>query len=1174
MELKDLIGKRILLLDGATGVELRKHVPDENSARGRRFMTHPRPLLSNLDILNLSRPEVVASVHDSYLEAGADIIETNTFNSNALSQREYGTDRLVRDLNLAGARIAVRRARHYSALDPARPRFVAGSMGPTAFSASFPCDSSCQWKRAVDFATLADIYADQAEALVEGGVDMLLIETAYDLLNIRGALHGASRGMERAGRIVPVAVSLTISDTSGRILSGHTPEAVLAAVAPYSPVALGFNCSAGPAGLASAVRRLADASPFPVIFYPNAGLPGPDGAYDVDPDKFVAELRPLLDKGLLCIVGGCCGTTPEHIARLSEFLSASGLKPRPAGARHLPAWLSGLEAFGGDTGFINVGERCNVAGSRKFLRLVAGGDAAGALDVARRQVEAGAMILDINMDDPMLDAPEEMQRFLRLLGSDPTASSVPWMIDSSDFKVMERALENMAGRGIVNSISLRDGEEDFIRKASIVRRFGAAVVVMLTDERGQAADFDRKIEIARRAVAILTDKCGFDPRDIIIDANVLTVATGMPEHDRHALDFLKAVEWIRGNLPGVRTSGGLSNLSFSFRGNNYIRQAMHAVFLFHAVRAGLDMAIMDPGMRLTYSDIEPELLDRIEDVILCRRPDAASRLIDIASRYSDRKVTDAQVVATVARTPSERISAALIAGDTTTLVGGLDEVVAEAGSASAVVDGPLMDAMEEVGRRFEAGKMFLPQVVKSAAAMQSAVAYLRPMLEQGRNNDAGNGLFLLATVRGDVHDIGKNIAGVVLRCNNFEVVDLGVQVDAAKIVGEALRLRPRFIGLSGLITPSLEEMAVVAAALKEAGIDVPLFVGGAATSELHTALRIAPAYGGVVVRVGDASANPVAALRLIRDYEDEAARIRARQRKLVEEYQSGRGDAVGATPSTRSAMTGRDAVAASVSDELPVPSFTGVRTLPPVTLSEIRPFINYTYFYKCWNVRPGSREADALLADAEDMLDSLEAQGASMTAQVAFYGAYSEGDFIKAAGESIYTPRQNSVADGTPGKALSDYVAPEGAGDHIGCFLVTVGETIRTRLEEYAGSDDSYSRLLLQSLADRLAEAASEWLHRQTRVSLWGYSPDEPLDYQAIRRGEYRGIRPAVGYPSLPDQRLMHTLMRLLRPDDAGVSVTVNGALSPSASVAGFYLASPRARYFMVSPSPTDYKDL
>ena len=1151
MNFNEILGKKILLLDGSMGVELRKLAPDESAVRGRRFMTHSRSLVPNLDILNLSRPEVVEQVHDAYLAAGADIIETNTFNANALSQREYGTEQLVKALNVAGARLAVGRARHYTSLTPERRRYVAGSMGPTAYSASLPSDASSPWQRAIDFDTLAAAYSEQASALIEGEVDMLLIETAFDLLNAKAALEGTERAMEQAGKRLPVIVSMTISDNSGRILSGHTPEAFVAAIAPYAPSAVGFNCSAGPDSLEGVLRRFAAASPYPVIFYPNAGLPDRGGNYTLDPAQYVAALKPLLDDRLINIVGGCCGTTAAHIKQLGEYLQQCA--PRELHAGVAPAWLSGLEAFDDTRGFINVGERCNVAGSRKFLRLVKEGDSDGILEIARNQVSAGAMMLDINMDDPMLDAPREMERFLRLIGSDPTTASVPWMIDSSDFGVVETALKNMAGKGVVNSISLKHGEEDFVAKARLIRRYGAAVVVMLFDEQGQAADYERKIAVAQRAVKILTERCGYEPRDIIIDANILTIATGIAEHDRYALDFLRAVEWIHGNLPGVKTSGGLSNLSFAFRGNNYLRQAMHAVFLYHAVKAGMSMAIMDPGAKVTYADIDGRLLERLEDVILCRRADAAARLIEISGEYSAKEVKGEVPQSEYEPDVLKRLSAALIAGDVHALQRDIDEAVATLGSASAVVEQPLMSAMEEVGRRFEAGKMFLPQVVKSAGVMHSAVEYLRPMLEAGKASGARAGTFLIATVRGDVHDIGKNIAAVVLRCNNFEVVDLGVQVDAEKIVDAALTLRPDFIGLSGLITPSLEEMAVTARALKRAGVSVPLFVGGAATSDLHTALRIAPEYDGVVVRVKDAATNPVVAMRLLQDAAATEQMIRERQRQLVEEYNN----------KTEAAEDRRAeaAKAEQLYDESQIvkPSYTGVKTLPEVSIATVRPYINYTYFYKCWQVAPGSAEAEKVRGDAEALLDELERGGATMRAQVSFHPAYSDGAGIVAGDVRVPTARQKR------GRALCDYIAPQGKGDYIGCFLVTVGEQIRERIGEAKQSADAYAQLLLQSIADRLAEATSEWLHRQVRVELWGYSPDEVLDYEAIRHGNYRGIRPAVGYPSLPEQRLMHTLLKLLAPEQVEVTATVNGALEPSSSVAGFYFASPHARYFSVN---------
>ncbi len=1009
--------------------------------------------------------------------------------------------------------------------------------------------------RAVSFDTLADAYCEQALGLIEGGADLLLIETAFDLLNAKAAAIGARRAMAESHTDIPIVFSFTLSDASGRILSGHTPAAILATVAPFAPLAVGYNCSAGPEGLAEAVRELASVSPFPVIFYPNAGLPDRMGGYSVTAVDFAAAMKPLLAEGIVNIAGGCCGTTPEHIEALAREVEIHNKPHRPDSGAVAP-WLAGLEAFSDGRGFINVGERCNVAGSRKFLRLIKENAIDEAVAIARRQVADGAMILDINMDDGMLDSRAEMSRFLRALGSDPATASVPWMIDSSDFATIEEALKNTGGRAIVNSISLKHGEDEFRRQARIIRSYGAAVVVMLFDERGQADTYERKIEIAARACRILVDECSFEARDIVIDPNVLTIATGMPEHDAYALHFIRAVEWIHNNLPGVKTSGGVSNLSFAFRGNNYLRQAMHAVFLFHAVKAGLSMAIVDPGTKVQYADIAPEHLQLIEDAILCRRPDAAERLSAAAADITGETVhasgSEVTEEASAPSTPEERLIRALQRGDDSSLDADLRFAVERAGSANAVVEHTLMKGMELVGSLFESGKMFLPQVVKSARTMHRAVDILRPFLENGAVKGSSKGCAVLATVKGDVHDIGKNIAAVVLQCNNFEVIDLGVQVEAAAIIKAVKEHNPVFVGLSGLIAPSLEEMARTLSAMRREGITVPVLVGGAATSKLHTALMLAPAYGpeGMVIRVADASQDPVVASRLLRDPEGEKRSVKEQQQALAKEYNTSRNDS-GAEPSAPVEAWDKAAIVK--------PAFTGIRTLQPVSLATVRPYINFTYFLNAWKVVRDTPEAASLLDEAERMLDHLESLGATMLGQTAFYPATGSDSAITTPVATIPTPRQKAAEGRDERLALSDFVAPE--GDYIGCFAVTIGPEIRHELET---ETDSYRHLLLQTIADRLTEATSEWLHRRVRTDLWGYAPDEPEDFQAIRQGRYRGIRPAVGYPSLPDQRLMHTLMAHLAPGEIGITVTENGALSPSSSVAGFYLASPMARYFTV----------
>ncbi len=1157
ISLPQALSRKVLVLDGSTGVVLQRRKLSANDFAGRRFITHPYPLAGNFDILCLSRPEIVEEVHRGYLEAGADIIETNTFNSNRLSQARYGCSHLVAEINRAGAVIARRVADEYESRQPGRRCFVAGSIGPTGVAASLPADVNDPAARQVDFTELADAYAEQAAALIEGGADVLLIETIFDILNAKAAIAGVEQARVTAGSDIPFILSVTISDTTGRLLSGHTLDAFVTAVASARPLAVGVNCSAGPDGLAAYVRDLARKSPFPIIFYPNAGLPDELGQYVETPLSFASTTKTLLDEGLVNIVGGCCGTTPEHIAAIAPLAAAA--EPRTVPESPQTGWLAALDAFYDNRGFINVGERCNVAGSRKFLRLINEKNYHEALDIARKQVSAGAMILDINFDDGLLDARAEMVHFLRLLASDPVTASVPWMIDTSDFDVAEAALQNVPGKAILNSISLKHGEEEFLRRARIVRSYGAAVVVMLFDENGQATDYARKIEIAARAYRLLVDKAGFDPADIVIDPNVLPVATGMKSDDAYALDFIRAVSWIHGNLPGAKTSGGISNLSFAFRGNNYLRQAMHAVFLYHAVKAGMSMAILDPSTKVTYDAIPPELLELLEDVILMRRDDAAARLTAAAAAFSGLSVSaaDSNAASTDRSAPvAERLSHALRSGDDAYLEADLDEAVGEYGSANAVVEGPLMAGMELVGKLYEEGKMFLPQVVKSARTMHRAVEILTPLLEADRPQGAAKATFLLATVRGDVHDIGKNIVKVVLECNNFRVVDLGVQVDAATIIEAIAKHKPDFIGLSGLIAPSLNEMAIVAEALERAGITLPLFVGGAATSELHTALKIAPAYpSGLVVRLADAAQNPVVANRLMASPAEVTESVKARQRQLAEEY-----FARDKAPKCNAGAAKRPEIDWK-NEKITAPDFTGERVTEPLPVADVRPYINWTYFLNCWKVRPDNPAAADLLAEAEKILDEIVAAGASMQATVAFYEAHSTGDAIVAHGVTIPTPRQKPSATRSECLSLCDFIAPEGYHDHLGCFSVTIGTHLRGMLDT---EKDSYRHLLLQSVCDRLAEATSEYLHRQVRRSYWGYVPDEPDDMLAIRRGKYQGIRPAVGYPSLPDQMLMHTLARLISFDAIGVEVTPNGALSPSSTVAGFYFASPHSKYFTV----------
>lgn len=1155
-DIRSLLDRRVLLLDGSTGVQFQRLHLSETEMRGSLLAEHQVNISGNFDILNLTQPQLVEAMHRSYLEAGADIIETNTFNSQALSQAEYQCQHLVEQLNRCGAKIARRTADKYTAANPSRQRFVAGSIGPSAYTLSVGTDINRREWRQVDFDQMRDAYATQAKALIEGGVDLLLIETIFDALNVKACVAAIQLACRQLGiSDFPFILSLTLSDSSGRLLTGQTPEAFLAALSHTQPLAVGFNCSGGPEKLIPFIRRINEISPYYTILYPNAGLPDQLGNYSESPLNFASTINTLLAEGQLNIVGGCCGTTPQHIKALADF--AASAQPRcPSQSAH-PAWLAGLDAFADNLGFINVGERCNVAGSRKFLTLIKEKQYDEAVAVALKQVKAGAMILDINLDDGLLDSTEEMVRFLRLLSAEPEVAAVPWMIDSSSFDIIEAALKNIGGKAIVNSLSLKHGDDEFLRHASIVKQHGAALVVMLFDERGQATTFQHKIEVAKRAYKLLTTH-GWNPRDIIFDPNILTIATGIEEHNSYAVDFIRAVAWIKHNLPGAKTSGGVSNLSFAFRGNNYLRQAMHAVFLFHAIEAGLDMAIVDPTSKVTYNQIEPKLLKAIEDTVLNRKADAAERLIEMAVDYAGIKPGELTTSANFEElSVTQRLINALVNGESTSLTDDLTLAVSEHNNdAAAVVEGPLMQGMEMVGRLFESGKMFLPQVVKSARTMRQAVDFLQPLMEANAVAGSKKGLWLIATVKGDVHDIGKNIAAVVLKCNNFDVIDLGVQVDAATIVKAARQHRPDFIGLSGLITPSLHEMAVTVAALREAGISTPVFVGGAATSALHCALKIAPKYSyGIVAHVADAAKNGVIASRLLADYESTAAEIRARQQALVDDYNQKVAEAA-----AKQSRNPKPLTIDWQNEHIVKPSFVGVRTIDEIPVSDIAPMINWTFLLNCWRTASNTPQAEALLSDARQLLSRLSSM--TMRARVGFFDAYAEGETLNIGSEAFDAPRQRPSATRDVTLSLADFVAPKGHGDYVGAFCVTIGTELRKFYNEAIALGDDYHKLLTQSVFDRIAEATSEWLHRQVRIKLWGYAPAEECDLKKIRRGQYQGIRPAIGYGSLPDQLQMHKLNQLLDFGAIELQPTENGALSPAPSVAGIYIASPHAKYF------------
>lgn len=1180
--LDQLCSQRVLILDGAMGTMIQRFHLTEDDFRGEYFANWAVKLKGNNDVIALTRPDVLRKIHREYLEAGADIIETNTFNAQRVSQADYKTEDYVVQMNRASVKIAREEADRMTALTPHKPRFVAASIGPTNRTLSMSPDVENPAYRALDFDTLCSAYAEQMQVLSEGGVDLFLLETIFDTLNAKAALMAARQVKARTGRRIPIMLSVTIADASGRTLSGQTLEAFLASVQHDEDIfSVGLNCSFGAEDMRPYLRALAEKAPYRISAHPNAGLPNEEGEYTETPELMASAIQGFIDDGCVNIVGGCCGSTPDHIRAIAKM--AEGRMGRPRPTENKIDWLSGLEAFSPVAGmFMNVGERCNVAGSRKFLRLINEKQYDEALGIARKQVRDGASLIDVNMDDGLLDATAEMKHFLNLMASDPEVARIPWMIDSSRFSVIEEALKCVQGKCVVNSISLKEGEALFLDHARTIHQYGAAMVVMAFDEEGQATTYARKIEICQRAYKLLTEQVGIDPHDIIFDPNVLTVATGMKEHDLYGLDFIRATEWIKTHLPHAHVSGGVSNLSFAFRGNNYLREAMHAVFLYHNMQRGMDMGIVNPASKVMYGDIPQDLLTLIEDVLLCRNEDAAEHLIDKAQELLAQKNNAPTAVATpqVDRSTldlSERLMNALRTGDDEFLEVDLHEALGVYDAPGAIIEGPLMQGMQRVGDLFGEGKMFLPQVVKSARTMKKAVAILQPYLEQAKQADAqSNGRYLVATVKGDVHDIGKNIVAVVLGCNNFEVIDLGVMVPAEQIVQAALQHHADFIALSGLITPSLDEMCHTAQALAEAGIDTPLFVGGATTSPLHTALKIAPLYNGPVFHVKDASINAVLSMQLMSSERDHVIAENARrQAELVKKYHAQK---------AAKNLLQQAAVVPAIDDvnkvrlhidwdkeSLPRPTFVGYRTLPHISIAEVRPYINWIYFYNLWRVRQGTEEAAHIQREAEALLDALQTRH-YMQAQVGFYPAYGTDHSIILRGAvggndlELDTPRQlHPATHGEPCLSLCDYVAPRAYEDYVGTFAVTVSPSFVAELEalKQSGTDD-FNSLLMQSVGDRLAEATSEWLHEKVRKELWGYAPNESLSLSDLARAAYQGIRPAVGYPSLPNQQLIFPVSRLLNFNALGITLTENGAMYPQSTVCGLYLSNPQAKYFMV----------
>jgi 5-methyltetrahydrofolate--homocysteine methyltransferase len=1184
--LHDILRQRVLILDGAMGTMIQRHTLTEEDFRGTRFADHPKPLRGNNDLLSLTRPDIIRGIHDEYFAAGADMVETNTFSGTTIAQADYALEHVVYELNYESARLARESADAFTALTPDKPRFVAGAVGPTNRTASLSPDVNRPGFRAVTFDELATAYLEQVRGLVDGGSDALLIETIFDTLNAKAALYAVQKFFDEGGKVVPVMISGTITDASGRTLSGQTVEAFWNSIRHLPLLSVGLNCALGADQLKVYIKELSRIADVHISAYPNAGLPNAFGGYDESAQEFAGVVEGYLADGLVTVVGGCCGTTPQHIgelARLAEKYAPRTLPEVPKATR-----LSGLEPFGvyPDSLFVNVGERCNVTGSRAFARLIRTGAYEQALQVARDQVEGGAQVIDVNMDEGMLDSEQAMTTFLNLIASEPDISRVPVMIDSSKWTVLEAGLKCVQGKSIVNSISLKEGEDVFRQRARTVRQYGAAVVVMAFDENGQADNYEKRIEICRRSYDILVNEVGFPAEDIIFDPNILTVGTGMEEHRNYALDFIKAVRWIKQNLPGALTSGGVSNISFSFRGNDVVREAMHSAFLYHAIRAGLDMGIVNPSQLAVYDEVPQDLLELVEDVLLNRRPDATERLVDFADTVKQKDKVEVVADAWRSLPVKERLQHALVKGITEFIDQDTEEVRQLVGRPLEVIEGPLMAGMNVVGDLFGAGKMFLPQVVKSARVMKKAVAYLEPYLladkQSGDRQTAGK--ILLATVKGDVHDIGKNIVGVVLACNNFDIVDLGVMVPLERILDEAQKQQVDVIGLSGLITPSLDEMVYVAQEMEKRGLKTPLLIGGATTSRLHAAVKIAPNYSGPIVHVNDASRSVGVAAALLGSADAEYARtVREEYRQLREDY-AGRQREKNYLTIEAARENGFKADWAAT--PIVKPTFLGTRTLEDYDLAELATYIDWTPFFQTWELKgrypriledPNVGEAATqLFHDAQKMLRQIiDEKLLTARAVIGFWPANTVGhdtvqvftdDTRQQVATEFFTLRQQSEkAEGVPNLAFSDFVAPleTGRADYIGGFAVTAGIGIEKHLERFEAEHDDYSSILMKALADRLAEAFAERLHQRVREEFWGYDPAENLSNEDLIQEKYKGVRPAPGYPGCPDHTEKITLLNLLDAETAtGIRLTENLAMYPASSVSGLYYAHPDSRYF------------
>ncbi len=1193
--LESLFAQRILILDGAMGTMIQTFKLTEADFRGQRFADFPHDLRGNNDLLTLTQPEIIRSIHTGYLEAGADILETNTFNSNAASMADYHMQDLVYELNCSAAKLAREAAQSFEVKTPQKPRFVAGVIGPTTKTASISPDVNDPGFRGITYDQLVVDYTESIRGLVDGGVDILLVETIFDSLNAKAALFAIDQFFEDHGIRLPIMISVTITDASGRTLSGQTPEAFWNSVSHTRPISVGINCALGAELMRPYIEELAGVADVYTSVHPNAGLPNPlsDTGYDESPEYTANQIKGFAQSGFVNIVGGCCGTTPAHIKAIAQ--AVSDIAPRKIPEIPKKLRLSGLEPLniGDDSLFVNVGERTNVTGSRAFARLILNDDYAEALNVARSQVESGAQIIDINMDEAMLDSQKAMVTFLNLVAAEPDICKVPIMLDSSKWTVIEAGLKCVQGKSVINSISMKEGEEEFIKHARLARRYGAAVIVMAFDELGQADTLKRKVDICTRSYRLLVDQVGFPPEDIIFDPNIFAIATGIEEHNNYGVDFIDATRTIKKALPYAKVSGGVSNVSFSFRGNEPIREAIHTAFLYHAIKVGMTMGIVNAGQLGVYSDIPAELLEKVEDVILNRRPDATERLVEFAENFKGKKKEQVEDLAWRDEPLQQRLTHALVRGIDTYIVEDTEamrvEIDNKGGRPIQVIEGPLMEGMSVVGDLFGAGKMFLPQVVKSARVMKQAVAHLLPFIEAEKKLSGDNkpkGKIVIATVKGDVHDIGKNIVTVVLQCNNYEVINMGVMVPSAQILDMARREKADIIGLSGLITPSLEEMAHVAKEMQREGFTIPLLIGGATTSRVHTAVKIAPHYEGATVWVPDASrAVGVCSNLLSRDL------LAGYVQEIKEEYEKVRiqhKNKKGTAKLLTLAEARANAYQTDWTNYQPYqPELIGVRTLNNYPLDKIVPYIDWTPFFQAWELAgryPAilqdevvGETASQLFRDAQTMLKKIvEQKWLSANAVIGLFPANSVGDDIE-----IYTDQtrsklamtyhclrqQDQKPTGKPNRCLSDFIAPKETGikDTIGLFAVGAGFGIDERVKAFEDANDDYSAIVLKALADRLAEAFAEHMHSRVRREFWGYAKDETLTNEQLINEEYKGIRPAPGYPACPDHTEKGPLFAVLNAsENAGIIITESFAMVPTAAVSGFYFAHPESTFFAV----------